>query len=226
MGYSILSQTEGAPGQGRKAGVRHLSQWIAPLISLGLITWLIWRVSPSSLVQAFAQQDLRFLIPATGIFVITLYVWETFCLQWLYSQPNMPLLYSSVLRARGTSYLAGVFNYEAGQATFAWLMARIQKISLISSLSRCILMALHDVMVLLALGLLGSLASSDPRAGTIQIVCGTGLLALITGGILVGQLPSTWRTRILKTRRAPGSIGGNGGIRPGCACCVSPITRS
>jgi hypothetical protein len=170
--------------------------WLPPLVSAGLVGWLIWRVSLHALLEAAARQNLALLIPATLTLVATLYLWDAVCLRWLFVQPNGSPTYLTTLRARGTSYLASAFNYELGQGLLAWLMARSLGIGLLPALGRCLVLALHDVAVLLTLGLIGSLGDSDARVGALPLWCLAGLAVLLIGLVAAGLVQQRWRARL------------------------------
>jgi hypothetical protein len=156
---------------------------VAVVVSLGLIAWLVWRVSAQKLTAAAAELDWQLLVPATFAMVLALYLWDAVCLKVLFDTPSVRLRYLQALHVRGKSYLAGAINYELGQAALAWDMAHLQQTTLLSTLSRSVLLAFHDVVVLLGLGLLGSLLTDDPKVDSVRKFCLVGLLLL--GGLAI-----------------------------------------
>src|SRR5262249_6899565 len=153
-----------------------------------------------ALLEAARRLDLALLIPATLGLVAALYLWDAVCLRWLFAQSGRRVAYVTTLRARGASYLAGVFNYELGQATLAWLMARRMGIGVLPALGRCLVLGLHDVAVLLTLGLVGSLDDDDSRSAALRPWCAAGLAVLLLGMVLVWLVPERWRVRLAGTR--------------------------
>ena len=95
--------------------------------------------------------------------VVALYLWDASCLPTVYSVDGNSWPYRRSLHLRGVSYLGGAVNYELGQAALAWGVARLQNIGVVRMLSRSVLLAYHDIVVLLAAGWVGSLLSDDPR---------------------------------------------------------------
>ncbi len=208
----LLPNVGSGPGQEPanvtwRTGRGRWKSWLAPLVSAGLVGWLVWRVSPQALLQAAARLDLAILIPATLALVGALYLWDAVCLRWLFSRPGRRPAYATALRARGTSYLAGVVNYELGQALLAWLLARALGLGLLPALGRCLVLVLHDVAVLLTLGLVGSVGGSDARAVALRWGCAAGLGALLLGLVLAGLLRGRWRARAGATRWGAGLEG-------------------
>lgn len=169
-------------------------------ISAGLVGWLIWRIAPEKLGRAAQSLDWPLLAWATLALVLALFGWDAVCLRWLFTRADRPLSYPESLRARAGSYLWSAFNYEAGQAVLAWNVARTQKIPVLSALGGCLILALHDLVVLLSLGLAGTLANTDRRAALLRPVCGVALMVLATllGGWKL--LPGRWHERIQQTR--------------------------
>lgn len=180
---------------------RRFVQKLLPFaVSAGLIAWLLYSVSLEDLLEAARHLDWPKLVPLTAGMVIALYLWDSQCLRTVYARRDHAVDYGKALRVRGLSYLAGAFNYELGQALIAWKMAGIQKTTVLAALSRAVLLAWHDLIVLLSLGLIGSLLSDDPRTEGTLIFCLFGLLLLV--GILTafGLLPSAVRQRIRASR--------------------------
>jgi hypothetical protein len=137
---------------------------------------------------------------ATAALVAALWFADSFCVRWLFAQPDRSLPFSSALYARGSSYLLCSVNYELGQAAMAWNLARAQSRTLISALGVCVLLAYHDIAVLLTLGFLGALISAEPNAPAIAQFCGIALILLAFLGIVFRWLPSRWQERWLPER--------------------------
>ena len=118
-------------------------------ISAGLVAWVIWRVSPQDLIRVAPLLPWQQLVSATAALVAGLWFADSFCVRWLFAQPDRSLRFSSALFARGSSYLLCSVNYELGQAAMAWSLSRAQGRTLISALGTCVLLAFHDIAVLL-----------------------------------------------------------------------------
>jgi hypothetical protein len=180
---------------------RTILQKLLPLaISATLIGWLLSTLDFRELVQAAAELNWQLLGPLTACMVLALYAWDALCLKTVFALPGCTLSYRQMLRVRGISYLAGAFNYELGQGFIAWSMARLLSVGLLFTLSRSVLLAYHDLFVLLTLGLSGWLLGGDESGKAIGAFCGVGLTALIIAGLAVALLPRGWRERFEQTR--------------------------
>src|SRR5262249_50882302 len=128
------------------------------------------------------------LASLTLVLVLSLFVWDAFCLHWLFSRIQPTLGFWPVLQARGYSYLIGAVNYELGQGVLAWRLARILNRSLIASLALCFLLLCHDTFVLLTLGFVGSLLRTDPAMVVLRWFSGGSLVLLIIAAIVVRSI--------------------------------------
>ena len=124
------------------------------------------------------------------------------------------MAYRTALNARGTSYLVTAFNYGLGQGVMAWRMGRAQGISLLSALGRCFLLAVHDIAVLMSLGLLASLTIADPRVQPTRLVCGFGLLGL------AGAAAAWWMFRRARKAGRWAELSGWWGLRRSARLCL------
>jgi hypothetical protein len=174
--------------------------WIPLAGSIGLISWLIWIVSPHKLLAALQQLQWPVVVGLTLVLVIAVCLWDSLCLKWLFSTGDQHLTYRAVVRARGTSYLFAIINYSFGQALLAWLLAEAKRITFLAAVGRCALIACADIWVLLSLGLVGSLLSSDPRVTGITRFCLVGLLLMIAISLAGRFLPAEWLERARRSR--------------------------
>jgi hypothetical protein len=179
------------------------------LLSALLVWWVIHRVSLDELKQAAYQVDWVPLSLLTAALVAACFLWDSFCIRWLFTQPESPLAYPTALAARGGSYLASVVNYEVGQGLLAWYLSRSQNLPLLTSIGRCVLLTFHDMTVLLALGLLGSLLSDEPRVRPIRIFCAAGLGGVMVLALALNLLPAARLRRWRATRWGAGFVGWN-----------------
>jgi hypothetical protein len=169
-------------------------------ISAGLLAWLVYRISPQALAHAAAEVNWKLLAPVTALMVVALYLWDAVCLPIVYRVDDNRLSYWRSLHLRGLSYLAGAFHYELGQAALAWGMARTQSTSVVRMLWRSVLLLYHDVVVLLGLGLAGSMFSSDPRVERIRPIVAAAFTGALAIAILFWLLPATWRAKVWGTK--------------------------
>jgi hypothetical protein len=162
-----------------------LTRYLLPVvISAALVGWLVWRVSPSALAAAAHELNWKLLVPATIAMVLALYLWDPLCFPAVYRVSDRRWTYRQSLHLRGLSYLGGAFHYELGQAALAWGFARLQQTSVARMLARSVVLAYHDVLVLLTMGSVGALASDNEQVARSQKFITIGLCATLAVGIL------------------------------------------
>ena len=174
-----------------------LTRAIPLIISTALLALIVWWVSPEALLRAAAQLRWELLLPVTAAMVISLYLWDAFCLPAIYGLDGRDLPYRKTLHIRGLSYLGGALNYELGHAAIAWGMARLQQTGMLRMLSRSVLLAYHDAVILLAVGLAGAMLTDDERVVRIRPFIAIALAAAILIGIVIWSLPDKVRARIV-----------------------------
>jgi hypothetical protein len=175
---------------------RYAKIMLPPAISLLLLAGVIWWVSPAKLAAAAATLNWPLLVPVTALMVLGLYLWDALCLPAVYRVEGGRISFWQALHLRGLTYLGGSLNYELGQAALAWGMARLQGASLVNMLARSVLLAYHDILVLLFAGGLGALLTDDERVVGLRPFIATGLAVALAIGILVWILPARWLTRL------------------------------
>ncbi len=173
--------------------VRRVKPVVPFAASFGLITWLIWSVTPQKLLHALATSAWPWLVLATVIQVIVLFLWDSVSLWWLFSQPHRRLRFRPVLRARMESTLWSAFNLELGQAAFAYRLAKLRNEPLLCSLGRCFLLALVDTGTLQSLGILGSFAWPHPVIQKLRWICVAIVGGLLACAVLLTFGPPRWR---------------------------------
>jgi hypothetical protein len=176
--------------------VRRTRMIFPVLISGGLITWLVWSISPARLVAAFTASNWPWLVLATAAQVVVLFAWDSLCVWWLFSQPHRHLPFRMVLRLRTDTVIWSAANLEIGQAAFAWQLSKAADIPLTGTLGYCVLLSLFDIGTLLSLALVGSFLQPNPMTRPWRWVCIGGLagLGLLTAALKL--LPDRWRGRL------------------------------
>lgn len=174
------------------------------LISLGLITWLLSTVSLPRLVAALAGLRWQLLVPATVVMVLALYFWDGLCLKTVYHFRHATISYRRMLQVRGMSYLVTALHSQLGQAMVVWNVAKLQRMSLLTTLSRGLVLMWHDGVVLLGGGLLGAIFSPSPRAPYIRVFCAVLLALLLIIAVIRAALPDDLRKRARRTRLGAG----------------------
>ncbi|HZU35466.1 MAG TPA: hypothetical protein VFA18_06150, partial [Gemmataceae bacterium] len=88
------------------------------VISGALITWLIWHVTLTKLLEALSTGVWPWLVLAGAIEVIVSFFWDATCVWWLFAQPDRALSYWQAVRARGEATLWSAINLEIGGGVF------------------------------------------------------------------------------------------------------------
>lgn len=162
------------------------------VISVGLVTWLVRGVTPQRLLEALADSNWPWLVVAAAVQVVVLFLWDTVCVWWLFSQPDRRLPFRTVLRLRCDTVIWSAVNLEVGQATFAWRLARAANIPLTGTLGYCVLLSLVDVGTLFSLALVGSFLYPDPLTRPWRWLCVGALAGLGLLVVLLKLLPDRW----------------------------------
>ena len=179
-----------------------LRHFVVPaLVTAALVAWLLVRVSPQHLMKAAGEIAWVPLMAATGVMVVALYFWDAVCLTTVYSVHRNRWSYVESLHLRGLSYLGGCVNYELGQAALAWGLARLQHTGVLKMLSRSVLLAYHDVFVLLTTSLIGSLLTDDPRVTRVRPFLVIGVCVALAIAIVFKLLPRSIRERFRRSDR-------------------------
>jgi hypothetical protein len=173
------------------------------VISGGLITWLIWHVTPAKLFAALSTGVWHWLVLATALQIIVSFFWDATCVWWLFAQPDRPLSYWAAVRARGEATLWSAINLEIGGGVFAWKMSRLQKMTLTDSLGRLFLLALFDFGTLQSLALVGSfLRPADLLVAWLRWVSAAVLFGLFVLIVAYYVMPNRWHSWLVQWKLA------------------------
>jgi len=164
-----------------------------PIISIGLVSWLIWSITPEKLAATFSTRTSLWLVLATAIQVVVLFTWDTVSLWWLFSQPHQSLPFGMVFRARADTIVWSAVNLEIGQGVFAWKLAQITASSVQAALGRCLVLALFDFGTLMSLALVGSFLKPDPFIRSLRWICVAAIAGLLVAILTLRFLPTSWR---------------------------------
>ncbi len=168
-------------------------RWLAPpVVSVALVTWLVWTVTPRKLAGAVATPAFPWLVLATLVQMLVLFLWDTVCVWWLFSRPGRRLPFRTVLRARVDTVIWSAVNLDVGQAAFAWRVARATGDSVQRTLGLCLLLALFDLGTLQSLALAGSFLVHEPLIGWLRWVCAAIVLGLLLLVVVLKLLPARW----------------------------------
>jgi len=100
-------------------GLKRLKPVLGPVVSVGLIAWLVWSVSPRQLLETLARVNWPALVLASLLQAVGLFLWDTLCVWWLFGKPDRRLPFRTVLRLRCDTVIWSALSLEIGQTAFA-----------------------------------------------------------------------------------------------------------
>jgi hypothetical protein len=125
--------------------------------------------------------------------VIVLFLWDTICVWWLFTQPDRRLSFRVVFRLRCDTVVWSAVSLDVGQAAFAWQLATVGGIPLANTLGYCVLLGKVDAGTLLSLAMVGSFVYPDPWTQPLRWVCLGGLACFGLFIVVVQLMPDRWR---------------------------------
>ncbi|MBW3599889.1 MAG: flippase-like domain-containing protein, partial [Planctomycetes bacterium] len=166
---------------GSKSWTLRLRGLIPLAVSAAFLAWVVSAVSLEKLLEAVVQLNWPALIALTVVYLTAVYLLDSACLWRLFHRPGQPLSYAAALRARGNSYIFGLFHYGLGQAMLIWLLAKAQGRRVTDAALRCVVLAFVDLAVLFSFGLIGAMLSvaAGPHTQSVVVICAIGLAALV-----------------------------------------------
>ncbi len=194
----LSARGESAAGR-KRLGPRllHLGRRAFPvMVSAGLITWVVWKASPRRIGAALSGGQWPWLVLATVVQLVALFLWDTLNLWWLFSQPDRRLPLRPLLRLRADTALWTAFNLEIGQGVFAWELARTVGFPVSQSVARCVVLALFDFGTLQSLALVTALVWPIPMTADLRWVCVAGTSGLGVLAVALLLVPASWRRRL------------------------------
>ena len=87
----------------RTADAKQRLRRVLPIAgSVALVGWVVWRVSSLGLTRALSQVRWHAMVPLTALVVIALFLWDSLCVRWLFTERGAPISYRTAAEARGT----------------------------------------------------------------------------------------------------------------------------
>jgi hypothetical protein len=182
-------------GPALRATLHYGKKFLPVLISIGLVTWLIWKITPAKLLRALSTSSWPWLLLATLVQFGVLFLWDTLNLWWLFSQPHPERrpAFRVVFRARTDSILWSAINLEIGQGVFAYKLAKAIDEPVSLALGRFLVLALFDFGMLQSLGLIGFFLNTNPLIKSFRWACVASTCGLVVLALLVQFMPERWR---------------------------------
>ena len=161
-------------------------------VSAGVLYWLLRDVDAASLAESVDAQVMRILLPGLLVYGGISLAIDAVSIRRLLPPDAAPVSVWTAARLKCASYLLGVFHYALGAAGLALLLRRRSGIPLADAASIVLLIAISDLVVVLA-------------SATVAITLGTQLrLGPQVGFVFAGLGACAAGIAVL---RWPGSLG-------------------
>lgn len=169
-----------------------------------LLPWLITAVVGlyigltsdwDTVVATLKAADFIGFAPVVVAVVITVFLFDTWCLVKLFGRFNAPVTYREMLPLKGTSYLLNVINYNAAAAGIALFFRNRKGVPLLEAMGSMLWMNFIDIVSLATLLLVGitlSPADVDPTLKTSLTVGAISIYVILMGSCIYWNLGFDW----------------------------------
>jgi uncharacterized membrane protein YbhN (UPF0104 family) len=169
-----------------------LQRALPPIVSLGLLAWLLASFDLRAIVGALDARVGLVLPPCVLLWGTTTLALEALSIHRMVPAPPASFTIWTAARIKCASYLLGIIHLALGGAGLTVLLRRATGVTLGRAAGVVVLIMLTDLVVTLSFGVLGA-AYSTTAAEALPV----GLLASLAGGIVLA----------VALLRAPGSMG-------------------
>ncbi len=173
-------------------GGRIVRRLLPAVVSVGILAALLSAIDPAAVLGALDWQVARVMLPALAVYGAVSLMFEALSITRLARRGPDHFGVWTAARIKCASYLLGIVHYALGAAALTVLLRRRAGIRLAESASLVMLIAVVDLLVLLALATSGA-ALSEAGAPVVR----AGFLAFAGLGFFAG----------LALLRAPASLG-------------------
>ncbi len=171
---------------------RLLQRALPPIVSLGLLAWLLTNFDLRGIVAALDARVGAVLPPCVLVWGTVTLALEALSIHRMVPAPPASFTIWTAARIKCASYLLGIIHLALGGAGLSVLLRQRTGVTLGRAAGVVVLIMLTDLVVTLSFGVLGA-AFSTTAAEALPV----GLLASLAGGIVLG----------VAVLRAPGSMG-------------------
>ncbi|MEM7411691.1 MAG: lysylphosphatidylglycerol synthase domain-containing protein [Myxococcota bacterium] len=161
------------------------------LVSGAVLVWLFRRTDPAALADAIDARVVAVLLPSLLVYGFGSLAIDAISIRRLVPPGPAPLSLWTAARLKCASYLLGIFHYALGAASLTVLLRRRTSLSLTGAGSVVLLIALTDLLVVLASASVAIVAGTQlqlgPQVGVIFAAlgaCATGIFVLRWPGSL------------------------------------------
>ena len=159
-----------------------------------LLPWLITAVIGlyigltsdwDTVVSTLKAADFVGFIPVVILVVVTVFLFDSWCLVKLFTRFNAPVRYREMLPLKGTSYLLNVINYNAAAAGIALFFRNRKGVPLLEAMGSMLWMNFIDIVSLATILLIGLAISPAEVATSLRTTLTFGALTIYL--ILIGS---------------------------------------
>jgi uncharacterized membrane protein YbhN (UPF0104 family) len=139
-----------------KTALKHIRRFAPWLVTAALFTYLFYQIPPRKVALAFTHvRPLLFASYAVIYFTLILLM-DGYSLSRVLSKFCVPVSFKEILPARGVSYLLGLLNYNAGQASLAYFLKRTKNTSFFRALGSLLFVLVIDLYWVVLFAFFGS----------------------------------------------------------------------
>ncbi len=165
--------------------IRRVLKWVLPfLVSVGLLTFLLWQMGARKVIDQLTPDVLLMLVPAMLAFGAISLLIEAICLVRLVPASRDVFSLMTAARVKSASYLLYIVNYALGAGALTLLLRRRAGMSLSDAGGVVILLAAFDLGLLLLVTAVGATWFGAETPGILAGVIATAGVGLV-GGLAV-----------------------------------------
>ena len=168
--------------------------WLVTLIVLGYIGLT---TDVDMVVKTLKAANWLGFIPVVIVVCLTVFLFDSWCLQRLFSRFNAKVTYKEMLPLKGTSYFLNIINYNAAAAGIALFFRNRKGVPLLEAMGSMLWMNFIDVVALatlliIALLTLGDSVAMDPSYPTILLGLAGFIYLVLAGSCIYWNYGFDW----------------------------------
>ncbi len=140
--------------------VRLLKSVLPWLLALLVLSYLLSQNHPRELLKALKQTNLWIFSAAAILYFLIVYLLDVWSLHFVFNRFVLPTPASTLVRARGATYLLSILNFNAGQGALAVYLNKTHRAPLAKGLGAVLFMTTIDLLLVASSALIALSASS------------------------------------------------------------------
>jgi hypothetical protein len=149
-------------------------------VTIAILIFLFRKIQIDDLAKSI-RGAYWWAVPANAIFIIAVYLADTFAIKKTFGWFVAPLSYREVLIVRGATYLLALVNYTVGQGAIVYFVHRSRGVPLLRGTAAVLLIMGINILMLLVLASIGLVISPDVPGvlRTVVLIAYAGLAVYI-----------------------------------------------